>query len=73
MPHWLRANLLLLALFVIAAAVLWFAHLAVRRLGLLANEQRYVMAVIGLIVVIANYLIAKRLVRSMTRLSINKR
>lgn len=58
-----RANLLLLALFAVTAAFLYVAFLAARALGLLPEEQRYVMAAAGILAVVANFLIARQLMR----------
>jgi hypothetical protein len=73
MPQWLRANLLLLGLIAISAALLYLSHVLARALGLLPEEQRYFTAAIGVLVIVVNYFVARRMHRALTRISLDKR
>jgi hypothetical protein len=59
----LRANLIILGLFALTAAIGCLTYLAVRALGLLPDERRHVMAAVGIVTVVLNYFISRRLHR----------
>ena len=73
MPQWLRANLLLLGLIAISAVVLYLSHVLVRALGLLPEQQRYFTAGVGLLVIVINYFLARRMHKALTRIDLDKR
>jgi hypothetical protein len=73
MPQWLRANLLLVGLVLISTAVLYLTHALATALGLFAEERRYLTAAVGVIVIVVNYFIARRMHRSFTRITLEKR
>ena len=73
MPQWLRANLLLLGLIAISAVVLYLSHVLVRALGLSPEQQRYFTAAVGVLVIVSNYFLARRMHKALTRIDLDKR
>jgi len=71
MPQWMRANLLLVLLIAISAGSLYLSHAIARALGLLPDETRYFTAAVGILVLIGNYLIARRAHKALTRIKID--
>jgi hypothetical protein len=73
MPQWLRANLLILALLFLTAALLFFAHLTSLALGLLPEERRYLLATVAALAFIVNAVIAHRVHQRPTRIELRKK
>jgi di/tricarboxylate transporter len=72
MPQWLRANLLILGLLLLTALIWYVTQWAVRALGLWPAEQRYVSAAVGIVALVVNYLLARRIHRAMTRIDVDR-
>jgi membrane protein implicated in regulation of membrane protease activity len=70
MPQWLRANLLLAALLLVTAGLLFLSLRIARALGLPPDLQRYVMAAVAALALIVNYFVAKRVHRAITRITV---
>ena len=71
MPQWMRANLLLVLLIAISAGALYLSHAIARAVGLLPDETRYFTAAVGVVVLIGNYLIARRVHKALARIEID--